>query len=281
MAMEIEFVASVAVITVDPPRSRRLYVDAIGLPLEGQDDYIHSESAQDDPEQAVQDLLLCQRRSIEWHARSPAFLPWRSSLALALAHLDRVDEARTLTAAEVEQARMFGAGRALGIALRADALLHQGSDRLSLLQQASVVLQSSCATLEHARTLIDLGAAGRRTAARETLRAALELADRCAATALARRARAELRSAGGRPTGAPRSGLASLSPAELRVATMAAAGMSNREIAQALFVIPKTVEWHLGQVYRKLHLRSRTELPVALHLKDSAAGPDLPLAPAG
>jgi catechol 2,3-dioxygenase-like lactoylglutathione lyase family enzyme len=42
--MKIEFIASVAVITADPPTSRRLYVDAIGLPLEGQDDYIHSES---------------------------------------------------------------------------------------------------------------------------------------------------------------------------------------------------------------------------------------------
>jgi catechol 2,3-dioxygenase-like lactoylglutathione lyase family enzyme len=42
--MKIEFIASVAVITADPPASRRLYVDAIGLPLEGQDDYIHSES---------------------------------------------------------------------------------------------------------------------------------------------------------------------------------------------------------------------------------------------
>jgi catechol 2,3-dioxygenase-like lactoylglutathione lyase family enzyme len=41
--MKIEFIASVAVITADPPTSRRLYVDAIGLPLDGQDDYIHSE----------------------------------------------------------------------------------------------------------------------------------------------------------------------------------------------------------------------------------------------
>jgi len=42
-AMEIEFIASVAVVTSDPSASRRLYVDAIGLPLEGQDEYIHSE----------------------------------------------------------------------------------------------------------------------------------------------------------------------------------------------------------------------------------------------
>ena len=156
--------------------------------------------AQGHPDEALRDLLLCQRRSIEWGAVSPAFLAWRSSTALALAHLDRLEEAGELAAAEVEQARAFGAPRALGNALRTLALVARGPQRASLLQQSILVLQSSGATLDHARALVDLGAsvraAGQRTTAREKLRAGLELADHCAATALARHARAELR--GGR-----------------------------------------------------------------------------------
>jgi len=242
--------------------------------------------AQGRRDDALHDLLVCRQRSIEWGALSPAFLAWRSSTAVALAHLDRIDEATGLAAAEVEHAHAFGAPRALGIALHAQAPLARGPHRLFMLQQAALILQGSGATLEHAHALVDLGASlratGQRTAAREKLRAALELAEHCAATALARRARTELRSAGGRPTLARDGGLASLSPAELRVATMAATGMSNRDIAQALFVTPKTVEWHLSQVYRKLHLHSRTELPAALDHPDHNDPPRaLPLTPAG
>ena len=57
-----------------------------------------------------------------------------------------------------------------------------------------------------------------------------------------------------------RSGADSLTPSELRVARLAAEGGTNREIAQTLFVTPKTVEVHLSAAYRKLGIRSRTEL---------------------
>lgn len=73
-----------------------------------------------------------QQRSIEWGAFSSAFLPWRSSTALALAHLGRTREANDLVAAEVEQAHAFGAPRALGVALRAQGLLARGPERLSV-----------------------------------------------------------------------------------------------------------------------------------------------------
>jgi len=55
-----------------------------------------------------------------------------------------------------------------------------------------------------------------------------------------------------------------LTPSELRVAAMAAEGMTNRDIAQNLFVTPKTVEVHLSSVYRKLDIGSRTQLASAL-----------------
>ena len=114
---------------------------------------------------------------------------------------------------------------------------------------------------------MDLGAAirraGRPVDARGTLREALALAEATGAGALARRAREELGLAGGRAP-APAEGGSGLTPSEDRVAQLAAAGHSNREIADALFVTVKNVEWHLGNVYRKLDIRGRGQLAAAL-----------------
>ena len=116
--------------------------------------------------------------------------------------------------------------------------------------------------------LVDLGAtlraAGQRSAAREPLLEALTLAARCGARALERRARAELAAIGIRPRTADRSGADSLTPSELRVVELAAAGGTNREIAQTLFVTEKTVETHLGRAFRKLNISSRRQLPEVL-----------------
>jgi DNA-binding NarL/FixJ family response regulator len=217
---------------------------------------------------AVRDLQLCAERAEEWGAGSPAFLAWRSSAALALARVGRRREAKALAEEELARAQKFGAQRAVGVAMRAVGLLSAGSAAVDVLDRAVDVLRDSGATLEYARAQVDLGAAlhraGQRSRAREPLRAGLELAQHCGAKALARRARVELRSAGGRPIRLERKGLDALTPAELRVARMAAAGMGNRDIAEALFVIPKTVEWHLSQTYRKLRIHSRAELPAAL-----------------
>jgi DNA-binding CsgD family transcriptional regulator len=69
---------------------------------------------------------------------------------------------------------------------------------------------------------------------------------------------------GARPRRTASSGAASLTPAELRVAQLAAAGEANRDIAEALFVTLRTVETHLTHVYAKLGIRSRRELEPAL-----------------
>jgi DNA-binding CsgD family transcriptional regulator len=122
--------------------------------------------------------------------------------------------------------------------------------------------------LEHARARHDLGALlrreGRRSEARDELRLALDLADRCGAGELAGRVREELRQAGARPRRAAMSGPESLTPSERRVAELAARGLTNREIAETLWVSRKTVEVHLGHAYGKLGIRSRAELPAAL-----------------
>jgi DNA-binding CsgD family transcriptional regulator len=99
------------------------------------------------------------------------------------------------------------------------------------------------------------------------LRGALEVADVCGAATLAERARSELHAAGGRPRTTALSGVGSLTPSELRIAKLASEGHTNRDIAQELFVTPKTVERHLGHAYRKLGVRSRHELGSALERK--------------
>jgi len=103
--------------------------------------------------------------------------------------------------------------------------------------------------------------------AREVLHAALDLATGCGALALASQASEELKAAGGRIRKVSRTGPGSLTPCELRVARLAAEGLSNREIAQALFVTRRTVEMHLSHAYAKLDIESRAELADALHLR--------------
>jgi DNA-binding NarL/FixJ family response regulator len=78
------------------------------------------------------------------------------------------------------------------------------------------------------------------------------------------RAETELLATGARPRRISLRGVESLTPSERRVAEMAAEGPTNREIAQALFVTPKTVEVHLSSAYRKLEISSRSQLPAAL-----------------
>lgn len=92
------------------------------------------------------------------------------------------------------------------------------------------------------------------------LRLGIEQALACGATALAERLRGELRAGGGRPPQLELSGLAALTPSERRVCDLAAQDMSNREVAQSLFVTEKTVELHLTNAYRKLGIRSRFQL---------------------
>ena len=129
----------------------------------------------------------------------------------------------------------------------------------------STLLADSPAQLEHIRALVELGAAlrraNRRAAARDPLRPGARPAPSAAACALlAGRARQELRAAGARPRRTALTGIDSLTPAERQVADLAAAGHSNREIAQQLYVTRRTVETHLTHVFQKLDIATRTEL---------------------
>jgi len=226
------------------------------------------------------ELLLAERRFDDALAAADAYAsrfdrivpnpmdaPWRSHKAVALAGLGRPEDGLALVEEELERARAWGAPGTLSRSLRVLGRL-QGDAGLHHLEEAVAVVESSPARLEHAKALVALGAGLRRARrpgdAREPLRRALELAEVCGASALADQARSELHAAGGRPRTTALSGVASLTPSERRVADLAAAGRTNRDIAQELFVTPKTVERHLGNVYRKLGISSRYRIAAEL-----------------
>ncbi len=159
---------------------------------------------------------------------------------------------------------IWGTPGYIGQALVVAGLIRGGAAGLGMLREAVAELERSPARRELVLALIELGGAlrraGERAAAREPLRRALDLADAGGMTAAAERAREELRVTGARVTRPSLSGLESLTPSERRIVDLAAAGRSNPEIAQTLFVTVKTVEMHLGHAYRKLGVHSRRDL---------------------
>jgi DNA-binding CsgD family transcriptional regulator/tetratricopeptide (TPR) repeat protein len=215
-----------------------------------------------------------QLAAVACRVRNPGWLPYHSLQALALHGLGRQDDAVALLERELVDARSWGAPGTLGRTLRLLGTV-QGTDGIDLLTEAVEVTSGSSARLEHAKALLALGAGLRRARrpaqAREPLRRAVEAAARCGAQPLADRARSELTVAGGRMRRTSPGGTASLTPSERRVADLAASGHTNNEIAQALFVTPKTVEVHLTNTYRELGIRARTALTAALSGAGSTA----------
>jgi DNA-binding CsgD family transcriptional regulator/tetratricopeptide (TPR) repeat protein len=207
------------------------------------------------------------------HFRNPNAFSWRSALALMLGADDH-EEALRLVREELEDARQVGQPRGIGAALRALGLIEAGAPGRDHLTQAEEMLRHGPARLEHARALVDLGAAmrrsGERAASRGPLRAGLDLAVTAGATRLAGRARAELAAAGARPRRLHLTGRDALTPSELRVAVLAGGGRTNNEVAQALFVTPKTVDTHLTNAYAKLGISSRRDLAAALGTSKAA-----------
>jgi DNA-binding CsgD family transcriptional regulator len=229
-------------------------------------------AAQRRPAEALPLLRACGELSRSFGIANPAFLPWRSAAASALRELGEVAEARTEADEEVRLARRFGARRPLGIALRTAGLVRADDEGIELLRESVAVLAESPAVLERAHSLVALGGAlrrgGRRAEAREPLATGLELAEGCGAVPLADAAREELAAGGARARAGGRWGADALTASELRTCRMAAEGLSNPAIAQALFVTRATVESHLHAAYRKLGINSRSALGVALRAYD-------------
>ncbi len=221
----------------------------------------------------VADLLDADRRMAAAGYHLSVLSNWVPDAVQALSGLGRREEAVKLAANELADAIRFGAPRRHGIALSACGMLDDGAQGLAWLYESVATLEHSPARLEHARGLIHLGtglrARGERKEARACLAQALDIAHSCGGAALAEEARSELIATGGRPRRKALSGPESLTPGELRTARMAAQGLTNREIAQALFVSAKTVDAHLSHAYEKLGIHSRSALPSALSPKST------------
>jgi DNA-binding CsgD family transcriptional regulator len=225
--------------------------------------------AQVRPQEALADALEAGRLAESaLGVTSPGAIAWRSTAALAHLAMGEPNEARELVTEELDRARRGHVTSVVIRGLRILGLIERGRRGIDLLSDAVTIGAGGPPRLEYVHALVDLGAALRRAnhraAARDPLRKGLELSYRGGATALADVARTELAATGARPRRAMLTGVDSLTPSELRVAELAGNRLTTRQIAEALFVTPKTIEFHLRHIYRKLGVGSRAELATVL-----------------
>jgi DNA-binding CsgD family transcriptional regulator len=232
-----------------------------GLELWLLDARMRLRTAQDRRHDVLTDAAACERIYQQWDSKRMLDVPWRLHAAWAYGRLGDRDRAAALVDEQLRLAESFGVPRQIGLALRSAAEL---AESRQLLRDAAELLRCGSARLELAGTLERLGMAlladGDRQEGRRVVGQAAELAMECRATAMAVRLSAVLTGNDGR---APRlSGVHSFTPAERQVADLAAAGLTNRQIAERLFLSEKTVEAHLSRAFRKIGVRSRTQLAV-------------------
>ncbi|QFU90324.1 AAA family ATPase [Amycolatopsis sp. YIM 10] len=222
-------------------------------------------------------LFDCGNRLAEAGVRNPVFVPWWLEAACLLAELDRHEEAAALAEYGERTAREWRTAESAGLALLAAGVATRGRRSLDKLAEAVERLSTAPAPLSQARAEFLFGRAllahDDTKGARAHLRGAIALATQSGYLALGSAARDLLVSAGGRMhTMLDARRLGALSGSELRVAELAAAGESNRAIADRLFVSLRTVETHLSSVYRKLRIGLRDELPAALRARSEELG---------
>jgi DNA-binding CsgD family transcriptional regulator len=257
-------------IDVDFGPARDTFIEPFALTIRGYVRYLlrRFDEAEADLRRTVE---LCDARG--W--TSPHTALQRLRLAELLAARGEREEALELMEHDVRVATAGGLDGALGSALliRANALADD-DEAIDVLRESVRVLETTPYKLELGWALHDLGARlrvrGGRRDAREALARSLDLATRTESARLARHARAELEASGARPRRELLSGVEALTPAERRVAEMAAEGLTNREIAESLWVTHKTVEMHLGRSYGKLGIRSRHQLADVLGVAAAA-----------
>jgi DNA-binding CsgD family transcriptional regulator len=224
------------------------------------------------------DAAICELETVERVTQGsgleePVIVPWAQDLVEAYARQGRIGDARRVLARLERQAVCTVSPVAGAAAARCRGLLDD--DFEPAFAGALALHGRRPMPFERARTLLAFGRrlhrSCQRAAARDHLRAALEGFEHLKAVTWARQAEAELRAAGGRRRTVPDD--QALTPQELRVAAAVQRGASNRDIAADLFLSPKTVEFHLRQIYRKLGVHSRTQLVAALAERDRAPGP--------
>jgi DNA-binding CsgD family transcriptional regulator len=198
----------------------------------------------------------------------PTLSAWPQYLARASIGTEHEERAAEVAAGFLERARRWGAPRGVSLALRTVALIEGGARGIEMLREALAQAERSGALVERALVQVALGRAlndaGRKGEARDWLRRGIHQARQHGVFLLAAQALSLISDAGGRPRRLVLTGVEALTPAERRVAQMVASGLSNREVAEGLFVTVKAVEAHLGKVYRKLGISGRAQLGDAL-----------------
>jgi len=216
-----------------------------------------------EPSRAVEELTRVREDLRRIGTGEPGAFRFAADLAESCVAVGAVEAAEDVTSELEEQGARLGRAYALATGARCRALIRAATGDLD------AALGSVAEALSHherlpqpfevGRTLLAAGRIQRRsrlkTEARRSLTRSLDIFDRLGSPLWSARARDELGRIGGRPPGT-----AELTPTEERVAALAAEGRTNREIAQQLFMTVRTVEWNLSKVYRKLQVRSRTEL---------------------
>ncbi|MFI1152695.1 AAA family ATPase [Streptomyces sp. NPDC020817] len=231
------------------------------------------------PHAALADFLEAGRLMEDGRVDRPAFLPWRTDAAEALLRLGEGARAEQLA---LQQLALPDAQRPYvrGVSLRVRALAGDPKRRAAVLGQAVEALHRSGDRVEAARAMAELGRAlqadGSAAKGSAMVRSAWNLAKEAEATALCREILPDAplttppatttRDRDRAPSEAPETAAttAKLSSSEQRVATLAAQGLTNREISAKLYLTVSTVEQHLTRVYRKLQITSRGDLPTGL-----------------
>ncbi|MFI5952523.1 LuxR C-terminal-related transcriptional regulator [Cryptosporangium sp. NPDC051539] len=224
------------------------------------------ELSADRPAGAADALVLVEREVTGSGSREPTLVPWAADLVEASVRLGRRDDARRVARTLRAAARVTRSAPALAASARCHGLLTDHFD--GAFARALAYDRARPVPFERARTLLASGRrlhrARRRTEARVHLREALAGFRALGADAWTAQTEAELRAAGARRR-APASD--ALTPQELRVADAAAQGHSTRDIAAALFLSPKTIDYHLRHIYRKLGVHSRAHLAAVLRTR--------------
>jgi DNA-binding CsgD family transcriptional regulator len=228
--------------------------------------------------EAIESLEATERLELRLHTQ-PALLQTAPDLIEAYVRAGRRDDASRVLERFVAEGERTGALWAKATAARCRALMAPDADMRTRFDEALALHADLPMPFERARTLLVFGErlrrAKQRAEARGPLQESLDAFERLGARPWAERARAELRATG--QTSGRRSETAAeqLTPHELQIALLVAQGMTNREAAAALFLSPKTIEYHLGQIYRKLDVRGRAQLArlMAMELPEGESDP--------
>jgi DNA-binding CsgD family transcriptional regulator len=222
-----------------------------------------------DPVSAIAALERVSRLRVARETRDQAIVPWAFDLVEAYARAGRSAAAAELLGRYATSADDYVGG----LTERSLGLLAPREEMAAHFERALDAHERCGMPFERARTALVFGERLRRSrsrgAAREQLSIAEDIFQLVDAGSWLERVRAEIAAAGGLSAGTrvdagrgtpPWAG--SLTPQELQVAMVVAGGASNQEAASSLFLSPKTIEYHLSNIYRKANLRSRNELSV-------------------